>query len=74
MEIASKEVVSEVISTFKCSYDNDIENFLREKATLFDYKGKSKTHLILDQDELEKGSIVIVAYFSLAIHLRQRSL
>lgn len=69
LEMASEEKVSEVISAFSCSFDNDIESFLVNKAVLFDRKGKSRTHLILDRDELEKGNIVIAAYFSLAIHL-----
>jgi hypothetical protein len=69
MDMASEDTVSEVISAFACSYDSDIVSFIREKAILFDRKGKSKTHLILDQDKLENGQIVIVAYFALAIHL-----
>ena len=40
---------------------------IKEKAFLFDKKGKSKTHLLLDEDELECGNIKIAAYFSLAI-------
>jgi hypothetical protein len=68
-ELTSSDTLSEVLSSFKCSQDNDIESFLNEKALLFDRKGKSRTHLILDQDALENSSIEIVAYFSLAIHL-----
>ena len=68
-EMASEEVLSEVISTFKCAKDSDIEGFINNKAVLFNRKGKSKTHLVLNQDALEKGDIEIVAYFSLAIHL-----
>ena len=67
--MTSGDTFSEVISTFKCSQDSDIESFLNDKAVLFNRKGKSKTHLVLNQDALEKGSIEIVAYFSLAIHL-----
>jgi len=40
---------------------------MKEKAILFDKKGKSKTHLLLDEDELVCGNIKIAAYFSLAI-------
>ena len=69
IEMASDETVLEVVSKFKCSRDNDIESFLRDKAALFDRKGKSKTHLLLNREALEKGSIDIVAYFSLAIQL-----
>ena len=68
-EMTSEETLSEVISSFKCPKDNDIEGFLYNKAILFDRKGKSKTHLLLNQDALETGSVEILAYFSLAIHL-----
>ena len=52
VELASEDIVSGVFSTFRCKQDCDIEPFLKEKAVLFDKKGKSKTHLLLDEDEL----------------------
>jgi len=67
VELASEDIVSEVFSAFRCKQDSDIESFLKEKAVLFDRKGKSKTHLLLDEDELMLGNIIIVAYFSIAI-------
>ena len=69
MEMTSGDTLSEVISTFKCSQDSDIESFLNDKAILFNRKGKSKTHFVLNQEALENGTIEVVAYFSLAIHL-----
>ena len=68
-ELVSDEGLSEILSSFKCSRDSDIESFLNEKAVLFDRKGKSRTHLVLNRDALENGTIDIVAYFSLAINL-----
>ena len=67
IELASEDIISGVFSTFRCKHDLDIESFLKEKAVLFDKKGKSKTHLLLDEDELMHGNIVIAAYFSNAI-------
>ena len=67
--MTSDETLAEVISTFECSHDSDIESFFYDKAVLFDRKGKSKTHLILNHDALENCRIEILAYFSLAIHL-----
>jgi hypothetical protein len=67
--MTSEETLLEVISSFKCSKDVDIEGFLNNKAVLFNRKGKSRTHLLLNQDALETGSIEILAYFSLAIHM-----
>ena len=69
MEIASYDSISEIVLRFKCLRDNDIQSFLHDKAALFNRKGKSKTHLVLDQEALENGSVNIVAYFSLAIQL-----
>jgi len=42
VELASEEVVSGVFSAFECKQDSDIELFLKEKAILFDKKGKIK--------------------------------
>jgi len=67
--MTSDEVIAEVISAFKCARDSDIENFIKNKAILFDSKGKSKTHLLLNEDALADGRIEIAAYFSLAIQL-----
>jgi hypothetical protein len=67
--MTSEDRALEVISRFACKKDDDIENFLYNKALLFDRKGKSKTHLLLDERLLQNGTIEAVAYFSLAIQL-----
>jgi len=67
IEMTSEAFASEVISNFACEKDSDIENFIKNKAILFDSKGKSKTHLLLDEEALAAGRIEIAAYFSLAI-------
>jgi len=67
--MTSDEIISGVISNFSCIRDNDIESFIKEKAILFDNKGKSKTHLLLSEEALVNGRIEIAAYFSLAIQM-----
>ena len=52
MEIVSEDSISEIVQEFKCLKDNDIQSFLHDKAALFNRKGKSKTHLILNQESL----------------------
>ena len=42
-------------------------SFLNEKAILFEKKSKSRTYIILDVDELEKGYFKIVGYFTIAL-------
>ena len=56
----------ELISIFVCSKDRDIENFLREKAILFEKLGKSRTFFVFDE-EAEKFQIL--GYFTLALQV-----
>lgn len=67
--MTSEETVKEVISTFYCSKDHDIESFLKNenKAILYERISKSRTYLIFDEDDLESGSFVLLAYFTIAI-------
>lgn len=53
----------ELISIFTCHKDPDIENFLKEKAILFEKLGKSRTFLIFDEGDEE---FKVLAYFTLA--------
>jgi len=43
--MASEEKVSEVISVFRCEKDPDIENFIKNKAIVYEQKAKSRTYL-----------------------------
>ncbi len=69
LEMTSKETVKEVISTFYCAKDHDIESFLKNenKAILYERKSKSRTYLIFDEDGLENGNFVFLAYFTIAM-------
>lgn len=69
LEMTSEETVKEVISTFYCSKDHDVESFLKNenKAILYERKSKSRTYFIFDEDGLENGSFVLLAYFTIAI-------
>lgn len=69
LEMTSEETVKEVISTFYCSKDHDIESFLKNenKAILYERKSKSRTYLIFDEDGLENGNFILLAYFTVAI-------
>ncbi len=51
---------------FHCDREPDMVNFLRERASLFEAKAKSRTYLLLDEEALHQGKIRIVAFFSLA--------
>ena len=54
------------ISQFECHRDHDLVDFLQSRSVLFEQKAKSRTYLIIDEEELPRGNISIVAYFSVA--------
>ena len=55
------------ISNFSCARDPELEDFLREKAVLFERIAKCRTYLLLDAEAL--GSRMdIVGFFSIALH------
>ena len=59
----NESLVKEVLSTFSCVNNRDVDNFLKEKAILFDKQGWSKTHLVFTS---YKSEMVLVGYFTLA--------
>lgn len=64
--MSNEEKAQELISIFICEKDKDVENFLKEKAILFEKLGKSRTYFIFDEDEDEFN---ILAYFTLAMQV-----
>jgi hypothetical protein len=65
---ASVEFLKDALLQFKCERDEDLQSFLHNKAIPFDIKDKTRTYLILDDDEFYKHkNIVIHGYFSLAM-------
>lgn len=69
LEMASQELIQEVISDFYCAKDPDIEKFLKNenKAILYEKKSKSRTYFIFDEEGLENGQFAILAYFTIAM-------
>lgn len=67
--MASEDKIQEVISTFVCNKDKDIENFLKEKAIEFEMMSKSRTYFIVDEEALELGAFNILGYFSVALQV-----
>ena len=63
-----------LLSSFYCKEDEDIEVFLREKAVEFERLAKSRTYLIIDEEELQErrmafDKFTIYGYISLAIKI-----
>ena len=62
---SNDEVVlyDEIISSFCCSKNLDVENFLKQKAINFEKSNKTRTFLVFDEVEN------LCAYFSLAVKI-----
>ena len=66
------DLLENVLSTFLCREDADIQWFLHTKAVEFERLAKSRTYLIVDQEQLQEPGIalnrlMIYGYISLAI-------
>lgn len=55
------------LSMFKCSRDQDIEYFIKNKAIEFIHKDICRVYLILNEEEFDKNNIAIEAYFTLSL-------
>ena len=69
-ELLGKEYNQDNLNTafkrFSCQREADLENFLQEKAILYENTNLGKTYLILDSTELENKNFVIAGYFTIA--------
>lgn len=61
------ELLLQILSSFSCKQDSDIESFLHNRAVEFEIISKSRTYLIIDEECLHNGSFLILGYFSLAV-------
>lgn len=64
-------VLFEILSSFSCKYDTDIESFLRLKAIEFEKLSKARTYLFLNEEDLRRGveHPKIYGYISLALKI-----
>ena len=78
--LALKEIMNELeddklknlLSSFSCAYDEDIQNFLHNRAIEFEKLSKSRTYLIVSEEQFENPEIAfdeftIYGYISLAV-------
>ena len=69
-----KGLVNQLLSSFSCRQDYDIESFLHEKAVKFEELNKSKTYLVCDEEQLSHGSpnsgpMIIYGYITLSLKI-----
>lgn len=62
-----EETFLDRVSSFSCSRNHELENFLKSQAVDFEKKNLARTFLVLDDDELANHNIKINGYFSLSI-------
>lgn len=74
MEQLEQDELEELLSSFSCSFDHDIEMFLRDeaKAISFEKLQKSCTYLIVDEEQLLDNNLTIAdltiyGYYSVAL-------
>lgn len=69
-EILNKEYNVEKINNafekFSCRREEDLGNFLVNKAITYEKADIGKTYLCVDEDELQEGNFKIMAYFTIA--------
>lgn len=63
LEELGEDSVREILSSFSCPLNKDVEQFMRRKAIDFAVQGWSQTHLVMAS---YKQSPVLVGYFTLA--------
>ena len=63
IEEVGEERVDEILKTFSCPLNFDVEEFLHRKAVAFSKSGIAKTHLVFAS---YKNNYEIAGYFSLA--------
>ena len=67
-----QEELATMLSNFSCCKDPDIENYLLNRAIDFEQLQKSRTYLIMDEeqlidDSLSLNDLIIYGYYSLAL-------
>ena len=59
--------LQQILSSFSCTKDHDIENFLHSRALEFEALSKARTYLLFDEVEMvENDRLILLGYVSLA--------
>lgn len=67
-----RAAIMQILSSFSCAKDHDIENFIRNRAIEFEELSKAKTYLICDEAVLQdEGRLFVLGYVSLALKVLQ---
>ena len=66
------ELLNNILASFSCEQDGDIRNFLLNRAVLFENLAKSRTYLIVDENQMnlpgfKLADLTIYGYISLSV-------
>lgn len=69
-----RDLLTQVLSSFSCVQDKDIENFLHNRAVEFEQLSKARTYLICDEEQLIAedfclDQLTIYGYVSIALKI-----
>ena len=67
-----RDLLTQVLSSFSCAQDEDIENFLHNRAVEFENLSKARTYLICDEEQMLAkdfclDQLTIYGYVSIAL-------
>ena len=68
------ELLSQILSSFSCEWDEDIETFLHSRAVEFEKLSKARTYLICDVEQISKegfclDQLKIYGYVAIALKI-----
>lgn len=63
----TEEKVHEILASFGCKKDSDIESFLHNRAIEFERIAKSRTYLVCDFEQIKNKRFRILGYFALSL-------
>lgn len=58
--------IEQAFKKFSCQREIDLENFLVNKAIPYENTNYGKTYLCIDDEALERGEFIVLAYFTIA--------
>ncbi|MCC4765357.1 hypothetical protein FXW07_01535 [Methanosarcina sp. DH1] len=68
-EFADKDKVNRTLSSFYCSKDPDIQDFVRCSMDKFDDKSICRSYLILDRKNSDDENFCVLGFFALALKI-----
>ena len=62
-----EEKIECAFKRFSCHREEDLENFLVQKAITYEKTDYGRTYLLIDKKSIENGTFFVLAYFTIAL-------